>query len=356
MALFKKSKKIVGLDIGSSSLKLVELKPFKKGKEQHFALEALGYEPLPYQAIVEGSIMDSFSVIEAIQHVFYESKASSTSAAIGVSGNGVIVKRIEVSRVPADQLEQLVLHEARPHIPFNENEVNLDYEIIESPEISSDRLGVILAAVKKDRISDYINVVTSANKNPEIFDLDCFALLNCILFNYEMYRDRVLFIINIGASTTNIIFARNGFPVFVRDIPMAGNIITDILQRELNIKFDKAELAKKGRSVEGVSPAAVQPYITMSLETICSEIKKTLDFYRTTSIEGRVDNILISGGSSNLTGLLDYFSQHFDIPVEVVNPFNNIEINYNKFDINFIREMAPLYAVAVGLALRAVGS
>jgi len=356
MALFKKTKKIVGLDIGSSAIKLVELKPFKKGKEKHFALEALGFEPLPYQAIVEGSIMDSFPVIEAIQHIFYESKASTNSCAIAVSGNGVIVKRIEISRVPPDQLEQLVLHEARPHIPFSENEVNLDYEVIESPEIPSDRLGIVLAAVKKDRVNDYLNVVTSANKAPEIFDLDCFALLNCVLFNYEIYRDRVLFIINIGASTTTIIIARNGYPVFVRDIPMGGNIITDILQRELNIKYDKAELAKKGRSVEGVSPATVQPYITMSLENLFAEIKKTLEFYRTTSMEGRVDNVLICGGSANLAGLLEYFSQHFDIPVEIINPFNNIDINYNKFDINFIREMAPVYTVAVGLALRAQGS
>ena len=352
---FRKSKAIVGLDIGSFALKLVELRPVRKGKETRYELVAIGYEPVPYQSIVEGSIMDSTAVAEAIQHIFYDSKAKTTNLAFGVSGSSVIVKRIEVQRLAPEEMHEHILWEARPHIPFTPDEVNIDYEIIESSDIHPDKVGVILAAVRKEKLNDYLNVITIANKNPEIVDLDSFAILNCVLENYEMYRDKAIAIINIGATITNVIISKMGYPVFVRDIAFGGNQFTDLLQKELNLKYEKAESVKKGRAVEGISPVAVKPIITIILNDLKNEIKKTFEFYRSNATEGRIDNILLSGGSANLEAITDFFSQEFDIPIEIVNPFNNIDINYKKFDMNFIKDMAPVYNVAVGLALRALG-
>jgi len=357
MAFFglKKSKSVVGLDIGSFALKLVELSPVKKGKETRYELVAVGYEPVPYQSIVEGSIMDSTAVAEAIQHIFYDSRAKTNNVAFGVSGSSVIVKRIEVQRLNPEEMHEHILWEARPHIPFTPDEVNIDYEIIESSDVHPDRIGVILAAVKKEKLNDYLNVITIASKHPEVVDLDSFSALNSVLLNYELYREKSIAIINIGASITNVIIAKMGYPVFVRDIAFGGNQFTDLLQKELNLKYEKAESAKKGRSVEGVSSAAVKPIINIILNDLKNEIKKTFEFYRSNTTEGRIDNILLSGGSANLEAITDFFSQEFDMPIEIVNPFNNIEVNYKKFDLNFIRDMAPVFNVAMGLALRAVG-
>jgi type IV pilus assembly protein PilM len=352
---FTKSKSIVGLDIGSFALKLVELKAKKKGTETRYELVSIGYEPVPYQSIVEGSIMDSMAVAEAIQHIFYDSKAKSSHIAFNVSGSSVIVKRIEVQRLNPDEMHEHILWEARPHIPFTPDEVNIDYEIIESADVPPDRVAVILSAVRKEKLNDYLNVITSAGKNADIVDLDSFAVLNSVLLNYELYRDKVLAIINIGSSITNVIISKSGHPAFVRDIAFGGNQFTDLLQKELNLKYEKAEAVKKGRAVEGISSAAVKPITNIVLNDLRNEVKKTFEFYRSNTTEGRIDNIMISGGSANLEAIIDFFSQEFDIPVEVVNPFNNIDINYKKFDLNFIKDMAPVYTVAVGLALRAVG-
>jgi len=352
---FKKTKKLVGLDIGSFALKLVELKAVKKGKESAYELMSIGYEPVPYQAIVEGSIMDSSAVVDAIQHVFYDSKAKTPGLSFSVSGSSVIVKRIEVQRLNADEMHEHILWEARPHIPFTPDEVNIDYEVIESPDIHPDRVGVILSAVRKEKLNDYLSVITQANKVAEVVDLDSFAALNSVLLNYEMYREKTIAVINIGSSITNVIISKAGHPVFVRDIAFGGNQFTDLLQKELNLKYEKAESVKKGRLVDGISPAAVKPIINIIFNDLRNEIKKTFEFYRSNTTEGRIDNILLSGGSANLESITDFFSQELDIPVEIVNPFNNIEINYKKFDMNFIKDMAPVYNVAVGLALRTAG-
>ena len=205
---FLKTKRVIGLDIGSFALKLIELKPIRKGKETTYELLSLGYEPVPYQSIVEGSIMDSTAVADAIQHAFYESKTKTASLAFGVSGSSVIVKRIEVQRLNPSEMHEHILWEARPHIPFTPEEVNIDYEIIESPDVPPEKAGVILTAVKKEKLNDYLNVIAIANKNAEIVDLESFATLNSVLTNYEMYRDRSIAIINIGASITNVIIAK----------------------------------------------------------------------------------------------------------------------------------------------------
>lgn len=352
---FIKSKKVIGLDIGSFALKLVELKPKKKGKETVYELVSLGYEPVPYQSIVEGSIMDSTAVVDAIQHIFYESKTKTNKMSFGVSGSSVIVKRIEVQRLNPNEMHEHILWEARPHIPFTPEEVNIDYEIIESDDVHPERVGVILAAVKKDKLNDYMNVIAIADKTAHIIDLESFAILNSVLANYEMYRQRCIAIINIGASISNMIIARSEHPVFVRDIAFGGNQFTDLIQKELNLKYEKAESVKKGRQVEGVSPAAVKPVINLVFNELKNEISKTFEFYRSNTTEGRIDNILISGGTANLESILDFFSQEFDIPVEIVNPFNNIDINPKKFDLEFIKDMAPVFNVAMGLAVRAVG-
>jgi len=200
-----------------------------------------------------------------------------------------------------------------------------------------------------------LNIIEIAEKKASVVDLESFAISNSVLLNYQMYQDRSIAAINIGASITNVVITKGVYPVFVRDIAWGGNQFTDMIQKELNLRFEQAEAAKKGRQVEGVSSAAVKPLVNLLLNELKNEIRKTFEFYRSKTTGSRVDNILLSGGTANLESIVDLFSQEFDVPVEVVNPFNNIEVNPKKFDLDFIKEMAPIFNVATGLALRAIG-
>ncbi len=352
---FFKSKKILGLDVGSYAIKLVELKAKKKSGEIIYELESIGYEPVPYQSIVEGSIMDAPAVADAIQRVFYENKIKTNNVCIGVSGSSVIVKKFEVQRTSPDELHEQILWEARPHLPFDSEDVAIDYEVIESPDIPPERVGVVLAAVRRDKLNEYLNVLTIADKNVEIIDVESFALLNSVLYNNEFYRDKTIAIINIGASVTNVIIGKNGYPVLVRDISFGGNQFTDMIQKELNLKYEKAEAIKKGRQIEGVSQAAVKPVINIMYNELKQEIMKTFEFYRSGSDGGMIDNIVLSGGTASLENITEMFSADFSIPVEVFNPFNRIEINTKKGDFDYINDIAPVFSVAVGLAIRATG-
>lgn len=353
---FVRPKRIVGLDMGSFALKLVELVPRKKGKETRYELAALAYEPVPHQAIVEGSIMDSTAVVDAIQHCFYESKTKAGRLAFGVSGNSVIVKRIDVSRRPPEEMHEHIMWEAQPHISFSSEEINLDYETFDAPDLPPDRVGVLLAAVKKDKLNDYLNAVNLAQKVADVVDLESFAVTNSVLYNYPNLLDRTAAIINVGASITNVVIVKAGYPVFVRDIAFGGNQFTDLLQKELNLPFEKAEVVKKGRQVEGVAPASVKSVVGIMFGELKSEIHKTLDFYRNNSSDGRIDTVLVSGGTASMDGLVDGLAQELDLAVEVADPFRNIDVNEKKiFNLDFVREMAPVFNVAVGLALRTTG-
>lgn len=345
-----KSKKLVGLDIGSYAMKLVQLK--KRGSK--YELAALAYEPLPHQAIVDGSIMDSAVVSDSIQRVFYESKSKLINIAFGVSGSSVMVKKIEVEKTNSKQLHEDIQWEAKPHIPFDTQEIKMDYEILDTQD-ESGNVSVLLTAVKTEKINEYVEVINMAAKVPVIIDIDAFAILNSVLYNYPAVRDKCCALINIGASISNILIAKNGIPVFVRDIPMGGNQFTDLIQKELSLKYEKAESVKKGRQVEDVSAAGVKPVIDMILKELKNEIEKTFQFHRSNVTESKIDLIMLSGGTAGLDDITTVFQNEFEIPVEVSNPFKNIEINPNRFDASYIGEMAPAFNVAVGLALREFG-
>jgi type IV pilus assembly protein PilM len=345
------SKKLVGVDVGSYALKLIQLK--KKGEK--FELVALAYEPLPHQSIVDGSIMDSTVISDSIQRVFYESRTKLKNVAFSVSGSSVMVKKIEVENTNPKQLHEDIQWEAKPHIPFDTQEIKMDYEILDSKDPGSNKVSVLLTAVKNEKIAEYSQVFEIAGKTPVLIDVDAFAILNSVSYNYPQVDDKCCAVINIGASVTNILIVKEGVPIFVRDIPMGGNQFTDLIQKELSLKYEKAESVKKGRQIEGVSQAGVKPVVDMILKELKDEIEKTFQFYRSNVTEGRIDLIMLSGGTANLEDLTTLFQNEFEIPVQIANPFNRLEVNPKRFDISYMDEMAPAFNVAVGLALREVG-
>jgi len=353
VGLFGKKKGLVGVDIGSSAVKAVELKVGGKGGDEYHLLN-IGLEPLPPEAIVDGAIMDSGAVIDAVQNLFQDNRIKTTEVATGVSGNAVIVKKISLPQMSEEELAESIHWEAEQYIPFDIQDVSLDYEVVEGGAAGGN-MDVLLVAVKKDKISEYTSAITQAGRNPIIVDVDVFALQNCYEANYVPDPGRVVALLNIGASIMNINVVRDGTSVFNRDISVGGNQYTDNIQKDLNLSFDQADALKRGEAVDGASPESLTPILQAVSENIATEIQRTFDFFRATSQEDRVDQIYISGGAAKTPGLRDVLASQLDAPVELLNPFLNVRYNEKDFDPDFLDEIGPSAAIAVGLAVRRLG-
>jgi type IV pilus assembly protein PilM len=353
LALFGKKKGLVGVDIGSSAIKAVELKPGGKAGNE-YQLVNLGLEPLPPEAIVDGAIMDSGAVIDAIQRLFTAQKIKTNDVATSVSGNAVIVKKISLPQMSPEELAESIHWEAEQYIPFDIQDVSLDYEVVEGGG-SGGNMDVLLVAVKKDKIGDYTSAISQAGKNPQVVDVDVFALQNCYEVNYGIDAGRIIALLNVGASIMNINIIKGGTSIFNRDIAVGGNQYTDAIQKDLNLSFDQAEALKKGARVEGANPDNLQPILQAVSENIALEIQKTFDFFKATSSEDRIDRIFLSGGTAKVKGLQELLAERFDAGVELLNPFNAVTYNPREFDPDFISDIGPQAAIAVGLAARKVG-
>jgi type IV pilus assembly protein PilM len=351
VGLFGKKKGLVGLDIGSSAVKAVELKQVKSGE---FQLVNIGLESLTPEAIVDGAIMDAGSVIDAIQRLFSVQKVKTSDVATSVSGNAVIVKKISLPQMSTEELAESIHWEAEQYIPFDIQDVAIDYEVIEGSGAGGN-MDVLLVAVKKDKISDYTSVISQAARTPTIVDVDVFALQNCHEINYGIDPGRVVALLNVGASIMNVNIIRGGTSVFNRDIAVGGNQYTDAIQKDLNLSFDQAEALKRGGRAEGASPESVYSILQAVSENIALEVQKTFDFFKATSSEDRIDSIFLSGGTSKVHGLRELLSDRFGVGVEIMNPFNAVTYNPRDFDPDYIAEIGPQAAIAVGLAVRRVG-
>ncbi|MGB7926138.1 MAG: type IV pilus assembly protein PilM [Pyrinomonadaceae bacterium] len=343
-------KNLVGLDIGSSSVKAVEL----QGKRGSLQLVSLGYENLQPDSIVDGQIMELNNVSNVISNIFREHQIKTDRVAAGVSGHSVIVKNIVVPQMSEEELQESIDWHAEEHIPFDIADVSLDYQITGT---QPDALQVLMAACKRDKIANVKQAIQLAGKQPAIIDVDAFALQNCYEVNYLPQPGQTVALLNIGASTMNINILNGTRSVFTRDVSVGGNQYTGLLQKELGLPFEQAEAVKRGMPMpDGTEERDIEPILKTVSEILALEIQKTMDFYRATAEDASagVEKILISGGGSKLPGLTAYLSERFEMPVEVLDPFRQIKVDARRFDPDYLREVVPEMAVAVGLALRGV--
>ena len=340
------AKPMVGLDIGSSSIKAIELR--RTRGEIHVV--NVGVEPLASDIVVDSMIVDSGSVASSITKLFADHGIKSKQVATSVSGHSVIVKKISMATMPEEELEGAVHNEAQQHIPFEMSDVNLDYQVL-SADRSGPQMDVLLVAVKKDKILNYTNALQLAGRQPMIVDIDAFALLNCYEFNYVPPASSTVALLNLGASVMNINIVKGTTPLFTRDVSVGGNQYTDALQKELDLSFDDAESLKLGHKVGTVSEDAKTPILQQVTELIVLEIQKTFDFFRATASGDHIERIYMAGGSSQVPGLMEALRHEFSLPVENLNPFLRIESPV-KTSAEMLEQYAPQLSVAVGLALR----
>jgi type IV pilus assembly protein PilM len=348
---FGKKKSVAGLDVGSSSIKMVEL----DGKMNSLNLVGLGFENLPDNTIVDGQIMEMNVVSEVIQNVCTNHQINASQVVTGVSGHSVIIKNIVLPPMSREELEESIDWHAEEHIPYDLSDVSLDYQITEE---TADATCVLIAAVKRERIDNLKQAIQLSGRQPVIVDVDTFALQNCYEVNYQPDDSQVVTLLNIGASTMNVNIVQGTRSLFTRDITVGGSQFTDVLQRNLGLSFAQAEAVKRGvaEAAEGIEEKSIEPLMNNVTEMVAMEIQKTFDFYRATSEDNEVivQKILISGGGSKLAGLAEELSTRLELPVEVLDPFRSIKVDTRKFDPDYLSEIMPEMAVAVGLAVRGV--
>jgi type IV pilus assembly protein PilM len=346
-------KAVVGLDIGSSAVKAVELKPSGKS----FKVSAFASEAVPADSIVDGAIIDADAVVGTIKRLFDKTPAFRTKkVCASLSGNTVIVKKITLPVMTEAELRDSIYWEAEQYIPFDIQDVNLDYQILEAGTGPDSRgsMEVLLVAAKKEKIGDYTSVITQAGRQPVVMDVDAFALQNAFEVNYGLEPDKIVVLLNAGASAININVLQGDQSVFTRDISIGGNAYTEAVQKELGLPFEAAEQLKKGIPVDGATFEDAQPVLRAVTENVLLEIQKTFDFFKATAASDHIDKIVLSGGASRVDGFREMLEERFGTPVEEFDPFRAVTWDQNKLGAPSA-DYAATAAVAVGLALRKVG-
>jgi type IV pilus assembly protein PilM len=347
-----RSKSIVGLDIGSSCVKAVEVVPRGDG----FELAHLGIAPLPHDAIVDGAFLNSGAIVDAIREAIGKSGSKAKQVAAAVSGHSVIVKKISVPAMTVEELEESIRWEAEQYIPFDVNEVNLDFEVLQHGDAERP-MEVLLVAAKRDLIDDYVNLIGEAGLAPAVIDVAGFAVENAFEANYEPGPEDVVAVVNIGAQVTNINVVAAGVPAFTRDISTGGNQYTAEIQRALSISFDEAERIKIGepsaRESQDVVPQEVEQAMRSVTSNLVGEIARSLDFFSATAADTRIQRVVLAGGSARVPGIDTVFRERTGLEVEILNPLHKM-MPSNRFDPEFLAQVGPALGVGVGLALRRV--
>jgi len=358
VGLFESKKKLlVGLDIGSSCVKVCELQAIGKGSSQRFRLQKLGVAPVPHDAIVDGDIMDSNAVSTAIRQVLAEQKIKAKDVAISVSGQQVMVKKVTFPLMSPAELAESVRWEAESFFPAGQglDSYALDFAVIEERP-GDGNMDVVLVACRKDKMEAYLTCVAQAGARPLTVDVDVFALQNA----YEASaspgaRDEVVALVNIGANFTNITMLVGSKSVFWRDISWGGHRFTDKLMEDWGVSREGAEVLKQGQAAEGRTGEEVEPSLSAISDSFADELGRTIDFFRSSFKVDRLDRVLLSGGSAKVVGLADILGDRLRVSVDRFNPFQLIELDDRSVDPAAVREIGSSAAIAVGLALRQVG-
>ncbi len=351
LALLARNRSAVALDIGSSHVKMLELDVERPGK---YRLKHFGVAPLPPEAVVDGSFMNTSAVVGAIRELLARHKVKTREACVAVSGNSVIIKRISLPQMSQDELEESITWEAEQYIPFDVNDVNIDVHILSQQADEAGQMEVLLVAARKDLINEYSTLLVEAGLRPAVIDVAAFALENMYSLNYDPLPEPVA-LVNVGASTVNINVLRAGTSAFTRDVGMGGRLYTEEVQRALNVSFEEAEAFKVGggdRDRAAVVPEEVERVLSTVSESIATEVHRSLDFFLSTSGGAGLAQVYLSGGAAPTPGLAAAIERICGAPVTRVDPFRRISVDERAFNPNFLKDAAAQAAIAVGLGLR----
>ena len=342
----------VALDIGSSSIKMVEA---VTDKNSHRVLK-LGIQPLPENAIQNNMVVDIPAVSAAIRQVIQENGVKAKRVIAAVPGRAVIMKKVQMPKQEAAELEANIEFEAQNVIPENLENVNLDHQILSS-EADGNRMEVLLVAVKKEIVNSYSEAIAAAGLEPTIIDVDYFALENMYEANYaDDAAKGIVGLIHIGAQNTSITLLQDGISIFTGDLSIGGSYFTEALASQAGLSLARAEAFKLTGIAEEDQGLKLAPLVESTIEDLAEEIRRTVSLYGAVpSDDGESLKILfLSGGGAQLAGLRELLEQRMGVPVRLSEPFRSFSVG-KSIDREYLLDSAATFAVAAGLSIRRPG-
>ena len=344
--LFKKKSHLIGLDIGSRAIKVAEVEIRKKG----YALKKFGIREIPFGLIQEGSIRNPEEVADAIRQLLKDTRIKETNVATSVGGYSTIVKNITVQKMEEEQLQETIQFEAEQYIPFDINDVNLDFQILGDNESNPNQMNVLLVAAKKEMVTDYINLLQMADLTPCIIDVDAFAIQNVYEINHELADENVA-LIDIGANKTNLNILKGAYSVFIRDVSLGCQQINEKIASLTNCSLEEAEEKYQAEDPEKLPPKEVVEAVSGVVSGWCNEIRRALDFFSSQYPDDPIRKIILSGGGANLQKFRRDLAAETTADVEVIKPFDTFAVD-GGIDPALLDRFAPQAAVCTGLAIR----
>jgi len=348
--IFGKKDHLVGLDIGSSFIKVAELKVTRKG----IVLHKFGMARIAPGTIVDGRIVDMAGLADEIQALFKFQKIREKKVAISTGGHSVVIKTINISTRSKKQLHDTISAEVEQYIPYDIDDVNIDYQVLGESEFSMDHMSVLVVAAKKDLVDEYIDLIHLAGLCPKIIDVDTFALQNAYDILPDESHGRIILLIDIGASKTSLNILKDKTSLMMRDTVSGTHQIMEEISRQLDVTVDEAEQIMNDGTDDKVIQDKIAQIRLNAVQSWCSDICEVVNTYQTSGNDEKIENIVLSGGGVLVKGFTDCLLPALDAEVTIINPFNGLIINEKKFPDSFITQTAPLAPIAIGLALRSV--
>ncbi len=342
------SKELIGLDIGSSAIKLAHVKPV--GVE--FRVKKFGVYPLPPDAIVDGAIMDHVSVIEGIKTALRELKVKEKEIATSLSGHSVIIKKVVLPTTTPEELEESIQWEVEQYIPFDIKDVKIDFQVIGPLKEDPSKMDVLLVAVKTDLVNDYVSVIRDAGLTPTIVDIDSIAAGNAFELCHPVSDEQVPMVVNVGASFMNINILHSGVPLFTRDVPMGGGMYTSEIQKQLAVSFDTAEELKIGKKDAGERAEKIAEIMRTVSNILSTEVQRSYNFFSATYPDRLVTRVYLTGGAAKSAFLKEMLTEKIGVDVELFDPFEGLMLEEGSVDRSLAAGFNTAATVSIGLALR----
>jgi len=346
--MFRKQKHLIGLDLGTQAVKMIQMQETKAGPK----LLNLGIAVIPREVFDDDKIADPLALSGAIQRLTRHLKVKDKIVALSVSGFEVMIKQVEMQTMPEEELETRMKSDLGQIIPFNLDEVNVSHQILGPDPENPNRTDVLLVAAKKQAVDQYVALLDGVGFESAVVDVHFFALSNAFEATYGKAEQERVALLNIGASTASLNVFHRGVPGFTRDISIGGYQITDRLEGRYGLSPEEAERAKLGEEKGGIPRDGVREIFHEVTATWLEEIHRVLQFYYNNYTGHRIDRMCVCGGSSRIPGLDRVLSKRFEMDVEIFNPLVNMEFDKKHIDPKYLEYVGPQMAIAMGLGLR----
>lgn len=349
--MFFQSKKVLGLDIGSTSIKLSELDVSRSGA----TLTGFAVASTPAQAVINGDIADATAISEVVAGLMQTLQTKRKFVATAISGNPVIVKRISIPKMEEKMIGEQIKWEAEQYLPFDISEVNLDYKVLKSSAENPENMDILLVAAKQEAVFKFSEIIEPLSKSLAIVDVAGFSLAHCFERNYGVAQDQSIALIDIGGAMTTVTIVDRGEIAFCRDIMLGGGSYTSEIQKGLGLNQNEAESMKISASQGQAVPDELMTIINSTHQGICEEIQASIEFFTNAANGSSLAACFVTGGGARTPGLMAQLGVVTKIQCQPLDPFRSVRYNSSKISPTFVSQISDICACSIGLGLRSIG-